>query len=196
MLVEGWVLILAAYFLGSVPTAKIVGRMYGVDIQKVGSGNMGFANTYRSLGRKPALVVLFGDVLKGFLPVMLVRTQPSTLDLQFLVGLAAVLGHIFPVYLRFHGGKGMATALGLLLAISPGIAFVSFGVWFGVLVVSRIFSLASLCAAWSAAIISFVYPETRLLTSRITLVVIMGSLLHMKNIRRLAAGQEPKSWKW
>lgn len=111
-------LILSAYLSGSVPYGKIVGRAYGVDIQKRGSGNIGFANVRRVLGWRAGIATLIADILKGLAPtaIALLWFPPA---LSFAVGFAAIIGHVFPVWLRFRGGKGIATGLGVVLALQP-----------------------------------------------------------------------------
>lgn len=111
-------LIVVAYLSGSIPFGKLVGKFYGIDIQKHGSGNIGFANVVRVLGWKASPVVLIGDISKGFIPVIIAQYYLSTYQL-LAVALAAVTGHIFPVWLKFKGGKGIATGLGVTLVISP-----------------------------------------------------------------------------
>src|SRR5690606_39536658 len=116
-----YVFMLIAYVCGSIPFGKIIGRLKGVDIQKLGSGNIGFANSVRVLGWKPGVFVLIGDATKGFLPVYLsVSHIPYWQSL--MVGLVAILAHVFPVWLRFKDGKGIAPGLGISLVLAPKIA--------------------------------------------------------------------------
>src|SRR4051812_30895241 len=110
-----------AYLLGSVPTGKLIASLHGVDIQKKGSGNIGFANVLRVVGRVPAAIVLTIDVLKGFVPVAIAQQILGASGVQ-AVALLAIMGHVFPVWLKFKGGKGIATGLGVTLAISPVLA--------------------------------------------------------------------------
>lgn len=109
---------LLAYLSGSIPFGKIVGHYYGVDIQKRGSGNIGFANVRRVLGWRPALATLSGDIAKGFFPALIAVTVFDQTT-AFWLGLAAIVGHIFPIWLGFRGGKGVATAWGVLLILQP-----------------------------------------------------------------------------
>lgn len=111
-------LLVLGYLMGSIPIGKIIGSSYGVDIQKRGSGNIGFANVRRVLGWRAGLITLAADVTKGFLPTLLASYFVDG-ALIFFVGLAAILGHIFPVWLKFRGGKGIATGLGVVLVINP-----------------------------------------------------------------------------
>jgi len=111
-------LCICSYLLGSIPFGKLVAHRHGIDIQKVGSGNIGFANVVRALGFKPALPVLVGDSLKGFVPTYIALVYFGQ-TMAMIVGTIAILAHIFPVWLRFRGGKGIATGLGVMIAISP-----------------------------------------------------------------------------
>jgi glycerol-3-phosphate acyltransferase PlsY len=140
--------VLVAYLSGSVPFAKIIGNLYGIDIQKKGSGNIGFANAVRVLGWKPGLFVLAGDILKGFIPVFIATRYFSNLQLA-LIGLCAIAGHIYPVWLKLRGGKGIATGLGVTFAISPmlgvsGLIIYLLGIYF-----FRKSAPSSIVAAWS-----------------------------------------------
>lgn len=126
MTIYVWIVI--AYGCGAIPFGKLIGYAYHTDIQKRGSGNIGFANVRRTLGWPAALITLAGDSLKGFLPTYLATSTVSH-DSLFWIGLAAVLGHIFPVWLRFRGGKGVATAWGVLLAIQPVAALIGGGTY-------------------------------------------------------------------
>lgn len=114
-----------AYICGSVPFAKIIGLHYGIDIQKRGSGNIGFANVLRVLGWKAAILVLILDVAKGFLPTFLAYSLFGA-TVAFLVGFLAVFGHLAPVWLKFHGGKGVSTSLGVLLGVTPIVGLIGF----------------------------------------------------------------------
>lgn len=111
-------LLVLAYFCGSVPFGKLIGYLYGVDIQRRGSGNIGFANVRRILGWRAGLLTLLGDILKGALPVYLALQLLGTSD-AYWVGIVAIAGHLFPVWLHFHGGKGIATGLGMLAVLYP-----------------------------------------------------------------------------
>ena len=176
-------LVCFAYLCGSIPFAKIVGKLYGIDIQKHGSGNIGFANTVRVLGWKAGAMVLPGDILKGTIPV-LIATHFVGLNEVLLVGLAAIVGHIFPVWLRFRGGKGVATGLGVTLVISPlagclgllvyGVAFYFF----------RKSAPSSVIAACSLPILCLAYyPRYALFNFGLAAVAIWT---HRSNIQQLA----------
>ena len=126
-----------AYLLGSIPFGKIVGRMKGIDLQKKGSGNIGFTNSLRTLGLKRAIPVLIGDLLKGSIPTFL-ALQFLPLGQTLIIALASILGHIFPVWLKFKGGKGVATGLGTILAINPLITIIGLTVFLIVFLATKI----------------------------------------------------------
>jgi acyl phosphate:glycerol-3-phosphate acyltransferase len=194
--------LIAAYLIGSVPSAVWIGRrFYGVDIREHGSGNAGFSNMVRVLGWKAGLPVFFVDAIKGFVAVTLIRvTQfyiPGTADFvgfQLLLAVAAVLGHIFPVYVGFRGGKGVATLLGIMLAIQPEPTLICLGIFVFVFFTTRYVSLSSMIAGISFPIlIIFVFKTT--ISSLVIFSMIISILLlltHQKNIERLLNKEESK----
>lgn len=149
-------LLCAAYLLGSIPTGVLIGRLKGIDVRKHGSGNVGATNVARVVGKLPGFLVLMVDVLKGWVPVVLLsRFGGSTSGhaeetLKILLGMAAVAGHIWNPFLQFQGGKGVATALGVLFGLDRRIAVGTMGVWITVAAVTRYVSVASVSAALSA----------------------------------------------
>lgn len=204
--------IIGAYLLGSVPFGLLIARRQGVDLRTVGSGNIGATNVLRALGRKWGIFCFVLDVCKGFVPMVLVPllglSDSNATDDQLIgwltVGAAAVLGHIFPIYLGFKGGKGVATSLGVVLGLWPyltlcGIA--AFAVWLITLKIWRYVSLASVLAAGSFPVILLI---AILLHKNWTfqnlwplfLVAVPMPLLvifrHRENIRRIRAGTEHK----
>jgi glycerol-3-phosphate acyltransferase PlsY len=195
------ILILAAYLIGSIPSAVWVGKLfYDIDVREFGSGNAGATNTFRVLGKGAGVPVLLMDILKGVLAVCLAHfsdfTSHSTplINYQIAIGVAAVLGHIFPLFAGFRGGKGVATLLGVALAIQPQGAAMALGVFLIVLVSFRYVSLASMCAGLSFPFIVL----TILHNSPVSLILfsfMVAALLiitHKKNIQRLLKKQEPK----
>ena len=188
--------LLLAYVLGSVPAAYIAGKaMKGVDLRTVGSGNLGATNVYRTLGWKVALIVLLFDAAKGALPVVLF---PNWFDAvpptQWAIGygLAAIIGHVRPVFLLWKGGgKGVATAAGVFLALAPMAMGVAVAVWLGVLLVSGYVSLASLVGA---ALLAIILVVTEGIRSPIAIVgVVLAAFVfftHRANIGRLRRGEE------
>jgi glycerol-3-phosphate acyltransferase PlsY len=182
--------VIASYLLGSVPTGLIMGKALGVDIRSYGSGNIGATNVYRALGRRVGVITLLGDCLKGLVPVLAARWFGLPEIWVAAVGLAAFLGHIYTVFLRFKGGKGVATALGVFLGSSPLSVLIALGVFALILVKWRYVSLASITAAAAMPLIVAVI-DRRPLTIVMTLLI--ASLViwkHRENIGRLKAGTE------
>ena len=189
-------LLLAAYLLGSIPTAVLVSKVFfGVDVRTLGSGNAGATNVARTLGWKAALPVVLVDVGKGALaaalPSLFHLAQPPWLSLA-CAG-AAVLGHTFPVFVGFKGGKGVATAGGALLVLAPALVGVAAVVWLALVLTTRIVSLASLVAALALAVAAFFWPQVgwgiRPLTVALAIFVFWT---HRANIRRLMEAKEPR----
>ncbi|MDE3214268.1 MAG: glycerol-3-phosphate 1-O-acyltransferase PlsY, partial [Bacteroidota bacterium] len=161
-------LIITAYLIGSIPTALIISRkFFGIDIREYGSGNMGATNTFRVLGPKFGTIVMAGDMLKGILSVALYNLLPYYLtneldrtNLMIGLGLAAVAGHIYPIWAQFRGGKGVATLFGMLLAMQPVVAVSCVGVFLLVLFLTRYVSLSSILAGVALPIcVLWIYNE-------------------------------------
>lgn len=196
------ILLLMAYLLGSIPTAVWVGKyIYKIDIRNYGSGNSGATNTFRVLGSKAGSFVFFVDTLKGFLAVDLAyfieKYQMDTIALtnfQVLLGIAAVVGHIFPIWAQFKGGKGIATLFGMILAIQPIVALLLIAVFLIMLFVTRYVSLSSITASIAFPVmIFFVFREPEFMYRLFALVTaIMVVMTHHKNINRLLKGNESK----
>jgi glycerol-3-phosphate acyltransferase PlsY len=185
-------LVVFAYLLGSVPTGYILGYFSGVDVRKAGSGNVGATNVARVAGKKLGVFTLIGDVAKGFLPVYFAQRLGFDATVVGLAALAAFVGHLFPVFLKFRGGKGVATALGALLALAPAATAVLVLVFLAVALASRIVSLASIAAAAAAPLAVWLlgyHPEVIAVAVAMALLIIWR---HEKNIHRLIAGAEPK----
>lgn len=182
-----------AYLVGSFSSAIIISRLKGLeDPRNVGSGNPGATNVLRSGDKTAAILTLLGDILKGFLPVLIARLIGGGPALVALVGLAAFLGHLYPVYYQFKGGKGVATAGGVLLAISPLSVFFLVCLWFIIALLTRYSSLAALIAAVAAPLILMLVKPA---LPYIALAgVIAGFLIwrHRENITRLLKGTESK----
>jgi len=185
-------LTVAAYLLGSIPTGLLLAKAAGVDIRSSGSGNIGATNVYRTLGRSVGIMTLVGDCLKGIIPVVVATYLGMNDSWIAAVGLAAFLGHIYTVFLGFKGGKGVATALGVFLAVSPAavgcalLVFVFF-VWKW-----RYISLGSIAAAVVMPVMVAVFdarPPVVIMTVIIALLVVWK---HRENIKRLKAGTESK----
>jgi glycerol-3-phosphate acyltransferase PlsY len=186
------ILIGFAYLLGSMPTGFLLGYFAGVDVREAGSGNVGATNVARVAGKWLGLLTLVVDAAKGFVPVFLAQQMDSGVALSGVVALAAFFGHLYPIFLKFQGGKGVATALGVLLALAPAAAGILALVFLLVVLVSRIVSLASIVAAGMipAAIWLLSYPS--LLAGLTSVMALMIVWRHRENIRRLVSGVEPK----
>jgi glycerol-3-phosphate acyltransferase PlsY len=195
-------LILFAYLIGSIPTAVWVSKyFFKIDIRDYGSGNAGATNTFRVLGSKWGTFVMSVDVLKGLIATSLYILLPYYLTdewdrTNFMIGLglAAVLGHIFPIWANFRGGKGVATLLGMAVAIQPLVALCCVGVFLLVLYLTRFVSLSSILAGVSFMVfILFIFNEKETLYRIFAvLVALMVILTHQKNISRILKGTESK----
>ena len=202
---------IAAYLLGSIPFGVIIAGAHGKNLRSIGSGNIGATNVARALGRRWAYFCFVLDVLKGLVPMLAVRAlievpdpTPGLLSLWLAVGCAAILGHIFPIYLKFKGGKGVATSLGVALGLWPYYticATLAFAIWAAVALVWRYISLASITA-------SIVFPLVLVLAIVLTpgwdlanlwpllaaaiAIPLMVIVRHRENIKRLIAGPDNK----
>jgi glycerol-3-phosphate acyltransferase PlsY len=195
-------LIFLAYLIGSIPTALLISRrFFDIDIREYGSGNMGATNAFRVLGPKFGTMIMVLDVLKGMSAVGLFYLLPHYLEdetarTNFMIGLglAAVLGHIFPIFAEFKGGKGVATLLGMLIAVQPIVALTSVGVFVLVLFLTRYVSLSSIFGAVMLPIsVLWIWNEDEL-SYRIfaVLVAFLVIITHQKNIGRLIRGVETR----
>jgi len=195
-------LIIIAYLIGSIPTAVIVSKaFFNIDIREYGSGNSGATNTYRVLGAKWGTFVMIVDMLKAIVAVKLAFFLPYSLEsdiylvnLQLGLGLAAVVGHIFPIWAEFRGGKGVATLFGMVLGIQPNVALCCVGVFILVLYLTRWVSLSSILASVAFPVfilVIFNEPEKLYRVFAIT-VAMLVLLTHQKNIGRLLRGDENK----
>ncbi|MFD3002132.1 glycerol-3-phosphate 1-O-acyltransferase PlsY [Pontibacter toksunensis] len=199
------VLFVAAYLIGSISTAVWIGKAYyGIDIRKHGSGNSGATNTFRVLGKKPGTVVMLIDIFKGwtatslagFLIIFDVVAPENLVIYQLIMGALGVLGHIFPIYERFKGGKGVATLLGMMLAIEPVVALMCIAIFVIVLFTSRYVSLGSIIAALAFPLLLLLprfHPENPILIIFGFILFAVVALTHRKNINRLIAGEESKA---
>jgi glycerol-3-phosphate acyltransferase PlsY len=195
------ILIVLAYLIGSVPTAVWVSkRIYGIDIREHGSGNAGATNTFRILGSKAGSAVMLVDMLKGFLAVKLsilsafTWTSEPFVNLQVALGLAAVVGHIFPIWADFRGGKGIATLFGMIVGIQPLVAVSLVAVFMLMLYFTRYVSLSSISASIAfPLLILFIFrePEVSYRVFAIATACLVV-LTHYKNINRLINGNESK----
>ncbi len=196
------ILIIIAYLIGSIPTALIISRyFFQIDIREYGSGNMGATNTFRVLGSKFGTIVMIGDMLKGVFAVALYHFLPYYLTNEldrtnFMLGLgiAAVVGHIYPIWAQFKGGKGVATLFGMVLAIQPVVAINCVAVFVAVLFLTRYVSLSSIIAGVALPIlVLWIYNEKEVFYRVFAIAVAALILLtHQKNIGRLLKGNESR----
>ncbi len=179
-----------AYLIGSIPIGLILSKIKGKDPRQTGSGNIGATNVMRTAGKAMGVITLIGDVAKGFLPVIVVKHYSHKPILVAAIGFLAFLGHLYPIYLRFKGGKGVATALGVYLAVSPLAILIDILVFILVLLRWRYVSLGSLVAA---AMMPVILIFLRISYEYIVLSVLVGAFIfikHRDNMRRLSQGQE------
>jgi len=186
------VIAILSYLIGSISTGFILGKAAGVDVRTAGSGNIGATNVARVMGKGRGLLTLIADVAKGFLPALVARQMALSDTAVAVVGAAAFLGHLFPIFLKFRGGKGVATAFGVLLALAPQAMWVPLVVFTAAVVTSRRVSLGSICAAVAAPLALWFFSYPAPLTA---LAIFLGAFIiarHRANIKRLLAGSEPR----
>jgi glycerol-3-phosphate acyltransferase PlsY len=202
-----YLLLPAAFLIGSIPFGLIFTRNKGIDIRATGSKNIGATNVLRSAGKMPAVMTLLADLLKGAAPVFITGIVVSKIteghqiakfaDLSqdvwtAMVGLAAVLGHMFSLFLRLRGGKGVATGFGVLIVISPVSAFIVLFVWLAVVYITKYVSLGSIVAA---CMLPLVYLLQEATTVRVIFGAVLAALItfrHSSNVSKLLAGTESK----
>ncbi len=188
----GIALVIFGYLLGAIPIGYVVGRAFGVDVRQVGSGNIGTANVLRAAGKWAAILTLLGDMLKGFFPVVLATVLVESEWLHAAVALAAIAGHCWPVFLRFKGGKAVATGAGTSIGLAPVVGLGLFAFWWAVVLLSRYTSLGAIA-------VMLVSPLAFVLTGQplpyVVYTVVGGALVlyrHRENARALVKGTERK----
>ena len=186
------VLVLVGYVCGSIPFGVLLARRAGVDVRREGSGNIGAANVARTAGKLLGVATLLADGLKGALPVALARSLDASAGVSAATGLAAVLGHVYPLALRFAGGKGVATALGALLVLCPLAVLPAVAVFAAVVGVWRLVSLGSILGATAAAGAAMLLPYPRPVQASAAAMALVIVVRHRDNLRRLRAGTEPR----
>ncbi|MBL55614.1 MAG: acyl-phosphate glycerol 3-phosphate acyltransferase [Flavobacteriales bacterium] len=198
-------LLVLAYILGSIPSAVWVGKTFhGIDVREHGSGNAGATNTFRVLGKKAGIPVLLLDILKGALAINLVWLQsrygqnditPFT-NLKLAFGFCAVVGHIFPIFAGFRGGKGIATLLGIVLAVHPPAAMCSLALFLLILITTKYVSLGSIFAGIAFPLFISLVFKTQVLSLVIfsSVVAVLIVVTHQKNIQRLLKNNENKTY--
>ncbi|MBX9851173.1 MAG: glycerol-3-phosphate 1-O-acyltransferase PlsY [Cytophagaceae bacterium] len=197
--------IIGAYLIGSIPTAVWYGKaFYGIDVRDYGSGNAGATNSFRVLGKKAGVIVMLADILKGWFAaqaaiILYHLGYVAAEDLilyQSAFGIMAVLGHIFPVYAKFKGGKGIATLLGMVLSIHIEAALICMLIFFIVLIISKYVSLGSLLASLAFPLVLLMprfYPDEPFLIAFGFVIFFIVVITHQKNIVRLIHGEENKA---
>jgi acyl phosphate:glycerol-3-phosphate acyltransferase len=187
--------IILSYLLGSVPFGLMFSKLFShVDVRTIGSGNIGATNVLRAAGKKAAVLTLLADALKGLVPVLVVKTVFLDDAVTAVTGAAAILGHVFPVYLKFKGGKGVATSYGVVLAVAPWTGFVCLIVWGAVAFVWRYSSLSALISFACYPALTFLSGPNPSKPYGLLSLFIFGMIYyrHRENIRRLLSGTETR----
>jgi len=186
------------YFVGAIPFGLVIGKMVGADVRNEGSRNIGATNVSRVLGKKLGLLTLVCDCLKGYLPMVLaaflLSESPSKMLFVALTGVMAVIGHMFPIYLRFRGGKGVATGLGVFLYLSPLAIGISLVVFVAAVAITGFVSAGSLLASGLIPLWLYFLGASPVTISAAACVALLIWIKHHENIKRLIQGNE-KSWK-
>ncbi|MBU4263953.1 MAG: glycerol-3-phosphate 1-O-acyltransferase PlsY [Proteobacteria bacterium] len=187
-------LIIISYLVGSIPFGLLLGKLAGIDVRRDGSGNIGATNVSRLLGKKIGAVTLLLDAGKGLLPMAAAGALQFEQHIVMLCGAAAFIGHLFPLYLRFRGGKGVATALGIFLYLSPLALLICATAFFAAVFLSGFVSLGSLMAAALMPVVVFFHQGSSSCFYLAVFVSLLIWIKHRSNIIRLMHGEE-KSWK-
>lgn len=183
-----------AYLFGSIPTGYLIAKqLFGIDIRNFGSKNIGATNMFRTLGAKPALIVLLVDVIKGAIPVLIAQwLLPNDVLASLLAGAVAVIGHNYTCWLNFKGGRGVATSLGVVITLMPLGALLVFLIWAVIVYITRYVSLGSIIGAVCAPVTAWYFgydSKVQIFIAVMALLVIVG---HKDNIKRLLSGTENK----
>lgn len=184
-----------SYLLGSIPFSLIIAKIKGIDLREMGSGNIGVANVARTIrDRKLVILALFLDSFKGFIAVCLVQQLFYSICHYFISAVLAIIGHMFPIWLKFNGGKGVATTLGVLMALNIDMTLIFIFVWLLIFFIFRYFSLASLTAIFITVIVSLFFQKDLFLF--LLIVAVLLFLKHHRNIVNLFYGKECKFLSW
>jgi glycerol-3-phosphate acyltransferase PlsY len=187
-----FLLILFSFVMGSIPFGAAIARVKGINLREVGSGNIGATNVLRSAGRIPAVLTLAGDIMKGAIPVVIANSllrDPLTIG---IIGLSAISGHIFSVFLSFKGGKGVATSIGVLLAYSPLVAVITVVLWLAVAGITRYSSLGAVVSFAVLPLSMYLFDPVREKMIVSAIITILLLLKHVDNIQRLIRGTESR----
>ncbi|WP_457624204.1 glycerol-3-phosphate 1-O-acyltransferase PlsY [Persephonella sp.] len=182
--------LIATYLVASIPFGYIIGKLFGKDVTREGSGNIGATNVARTIGKKAGIAVLILDMLKGFIPVYYAKELFWDYKFVALVAITAVIGHCFSIFMKFRGGKGVATGIGVLLALSPQTAGIIILLWIGIFLTSGYVSLASIISASLSWVIMLYIDGNFYYTSAALIASIIIVMKHSSNIERLIKGTE------
>ncbi|MDI9597360.1 MAG: glycerol-3-phosphate 1-O-acyltransferase PlsY, partial [Atribacterota bacterium] len=189
-------LILLSYLMGSIPFGYLVGKyLKGIDIREYGSGNIGVANIFRIMGTKYALIVLIGDCLKGYIAVLIAKniiTAESEYWVLLIIGLFAIIGHNWSIFLNFKGGKGIATTYGVVLSFFPYIAIIAAIIWSVIVLKTKFAALGSIISVFSMIILSLIFSTPIEFKIFIVSIFIFAIIRHLNNIDRLLKKEENK----
>lgn len=185
-----YVLCLLAFFVGAIPFGLLIGKLKGIDLREKGSGNIGASNAMRQLGKPLGILVFVLDTLKGLLPTLLAHQQALSPEWVVGVGLAAVFGHIYSPFVRFKGGKGVATTLGVLLGLDWRVGLLGFGVFLVVTAITDYISVGSITAAVAQAALFWVFGDPLPMKLFGAVVGVFVIIRHRSNIQRLLKGEE------
>ena len=189
---NNWLVIVFAYLFGSIPFGVLVGKITGVNIRQVGSGNIGATNVLRTVGKLSALFVLLGDALKGTFSVLIAKYLELGELWVAAAGFAAIIGHLASIYLGFKGGKGVATGLGVFVAINPQVGIVSMLIWLSVAWLIRYSSLAAIVTFLFLPIVTMSLAPSLIMTCLALVVTTLIVIKHMDNIARIIVGTETR----
>jgi len=188
-----FIYLIITYLISSIPFGLIVGKLFGKDVRKEGSGNIGATNVTRVIGKKAGFLVLLLDMAKGYIPTAYAfHFFYGETKIIMLIAIMAIIGHCFSIFLNFKGGKGVATAFGVMLAISPKATLIIGGIWIGSFLVSGYVSLSSILASILAPIIVLYLEKDVYLTFATLIMAIIIVLKHSSNIKRLKEGTESR----
>ena len=182
--------VVAAYLVGSIPFAQLLSKRRGVDLRRVGSGNVGATNVLRTLGVRPAVVAMMLDAVKGTVAVLVAQRLTTGVAAPVIAGLASMLGHVYPIWLRFRGGKGVATAAGAFAVLTPVAAAVAVGMFLLAVWITRFISVGSMVAAITLAGWAIASDAPTVVGIGATIAAAFVIVGHRANVHRLAAGTE------
>lgn len=182
--------IIISYFVGNISPAIILGKIYGVDVRKEGSGNAGTTNVLRTVGKKAGVITLVIDILKGFSVSFIAGLLSTGIGFPMLCGICAVIGHMWPVIFGFKGGKGVATTFGFLLAAQPILALILLGIVAVGLLISKRMSVGVIVAVICAIPIGYLFNQENIIW--VSIVALLVIIKHKDNIKRIISGTEPK----